>query len=74
MVNMKKLFFFFKYSLLLRSRLLSNTVLSQLKTTAWLLPERQWIQQMDSKGIKCLSGAQSPITLRCLGPAGPWEM
>lgn len=30
----------FKYSLLLRSRLLSNTVHSQLKTTAWLLPER----------------------------------
>lgn len=32
--------FSFKYSLLLRSRLLSNTVHSQLKTTAWLLPER----------------------------------
>lgn len=32
--------FLFEYSLLLRSRLLSNTVHSQLKTTAWLLPER----------------------------------
>lgn len=42
--------FSFKYSLLLRSRLLSNTVHSQLKTTAWLLPERHGSTRCSNNG------------------------
>lgn len=45
-----KQIFFSKFSLLLRSRLLSNTVHSQLKTTAWLLPERHGSPRYNKKG------------------------
>ena len=45
--NDKNSISFFKYSLLLRSRLLSNTVHSQLKTNSMAVTRKAWIHEMD---------------------------
>lgn len=60
--------FFPKYSLLLSSRLLSNTVHSQLKTTVWPVPEDIDPTCVYEDWIQCPTSKQLLITLRCSGP------